>query len=421
MVHSDLMVVRITILTAMLLIFFFTPIVLWDRVVRDPWRRLLRWGQQRHHQAASRLSRLVLDPAMEVLPQVLPDRPAPSMDLPNSVIRWCAAFLVWVPMRMLLVLSVPFALSLANELSRNEPSSVPPSPSADPLSSLLTGSYEALLWITAPLVALFGDIDSLQNLREQVPGWWDLLLEHPGAALDRLAGPASLVCVIIGVIAFSRTSAFFGRDGQRAQRRRSLGDERLAEARFRPVGVLLSAATQAARAHLETEAAPSLLDAPRIKVHHRVERAIRKAWRTRNGRPRRHQRRELRLHAAKVVMALRLAEAQQDIEPGPALKEMTRILVTVAERYAEGKVGELLDHDDHALAGVDPAPDYEPLRIAGVFAAGVVGAVLASVLKLPELAQTLLAAGFAIVMLFILFKKAARPMLDAFGSFFGGP
>ncbi len=184
--------------------------------------------------------------------------------------------------------------------------------------------------------------------------------------------------------------------------------------------MLLSAATQAARAHLKTEAAPSLLEAPRIQVH-RVERVIRKAWRTRNGRPRRHQRRELKLHAAKVVMALRLAEAKQDIEPGPALKEMTRILVTVAERYAEGKIGELLDHDDPAIADVDPAPDYEPLRIAGVFAAGVVGAVLASVLELPELAQTLLAAGFAIVMLFILFKKAARPMLDAFGSFFGGP
>ncbi|MEU3724088.1 hypothetical protein [Streptomyces sp. NPDC031705] len=103
--------------------------------------------------------------------------------------------------------------------------------------------------------------------------------------------------------------------------------------------MLLSAATQAARAYLETEAAPSLLDAPRIKVH-RVERVIRKAWRARNGGPRRHRRRELKLHAAKVVMALRLAEAQQDIEPGPALKEMMRILVTVAERYVEGEVGE---------------------------------------------------------------------------------
>ncbi|MFJ5113537.1 hypothetical protein ACIQAD_23180 [Streptomyces sp. NPDC088551] len=103
------------------------------------------------------------------------------------------------------------------------------------------------------------------------------------------------------------------------------------------------------------------------------------------------------------------------------MKEMTRIPVTVAERYEEGKVGELLDHDNHALAGVDPVPDCEPLRIAGVFAAGVVGTMLAAVLELPEQAQTLLAAGLAIDMLFILFKKAARPMLDAFGSFFGGP
>ncbi|MBT1186237.1 hypothetical protein HET69_20085 [Streptomyces sp. CJ_13] len=100
---------------------------------------------------------------------------------------------------------------------------------------------------------------------------------------------------------------------------------------------------------------------------------------------------------------------------------MTRILVTVAERYAEGKVGELLDHDDDALKGVDPAPDYEPLRIGLIFAAGVLGAIAASALDLPDLAQTLFAAGSAIVALFILFKKAARPMLDAFGPFLGGP
>ncbi|MGW7347876.1 hypothetical protein [Streptomyces sp. NPDC054854] len=321
---------------------------------------------------------------------------------------------------MLLMLSVPLALSLANEFPHSEPRPLPPPSSADPLGSLFAGVYDVVRWMVAPFAVLFGDIDSLQDLREQAPKWWDLLREHPGAALNYLAGPAFLIFLIIGNSTFSRTASFFGRDGQHRQQQRSLGDERLAEVRFRPVGVLLSAATQAARAHLETEAAPSLLDAPRIKVH-RVERVIRNAWRTRNGRPRRHQRRELKLHAAKVVMALRLAEAQQDIEPGPALKEMTRILVTVAERYAEGKVGELLDHDDQALAGIDPAPDYEPLRIAGVFAAGVVGAVLASLLELPELAQTLLAAGFAIVVLFILFKKAARPMLDAFGPFFGGP
>ncbi|MER8047721.1 hypothetical protein [Streptomyces sp. NPDC094032] len=414
------MIVRITILVVFVLILLVIPTALWRRLVRDPWRQLLGQVQRQHHQAASKLARLVLDPAREVLPQVLPGRPEPSMDLPNSVTRWCAAFLVWMPVRILLVLLIPFALSLANELPRTEANPAPPPPAENPLSSLLSGSYQLLLWIAAPFVALFGDIDGWQDLREQAPGWWDLLWDRPGVALDHLAGPAFLICAIIGGVAVSRTTAFFGRDGQRSQRRRSLDDERLAEARFRPVGVLLSAATQAARAFLETETTPSLLDAPRMKTH-RVERVIRKAWRTRNGRPRRHQRQELKLHGAKVVMALRLAEAQQDIDPGPALKEMTRILVTVAERYAEGKVGELLDHDDHALAGVDPAPDYEPLRIAGVFGAGVVGAVLASALELSELAQTLLAAGLAITMLFILFKKAARPMLDAFASFFGGP
>ncbi|MBT1186238.1 hypothetical protein HET69_20090 [Streptomyces sp. CJ_13] len=160
-------------------------------------------------------------------------------------------------------------------------------------------------------------MDGLQDLRDQAAGWWCLIRDHPGTALDALASPVALICVILGTLAISRATAFFAHGSEPAERSRHLSDERAAEARFRPVGVLLSAATQAARAYLATEAAPSLLDAPRISVQ-RVERVIRTAWRTRNGRPRRHRRRELKLHAAKVMMALRLAEGKQDIDPGPA-------------------------------------------------------------------------------------------------------
>lgn len=88
-----------------------------------------------------------------------------------------------------------------------------------------------------------------------------------------------------------------------------------------------------------------------------------------------HHRRVLKAHAAQVVGALRAAEARQDAEPAEALREMAT-LVTIAERYVEGRLGQLLDQDR-----LDPevsASQGEYLRFLGL-GAGVVAAMAAAV------------------------------------------
>ncbi|MGW6263631.1 hypothetical protein [Streptomyces sp. NPDC055085] len=61
-----------------------------------------------------------------------------------------------------------------------------------------------------------------------------------------------------------------------------------------------------------------------------------------------------------MVGALRRAEAQQDSKPGRALEDLTVMLLTIAERYAAGRVDDLLDADQ--LAEVTPAVPRERFR-----------------------------------------------------------
>ncbi|MFE1951836.1 hypothetical protein ACFW9D_15350 [Streptomyces sp. NPDC059524] len=91
-----------------------------------------------------------------------------------------------------------------------------------------------------------------------------------------------------------------------------------------------------------------------------------------------HHRRALKTHAAQVVGALQAAEARQDSDPAEALREMTIILVIITERYAEGRLGQLLDEDR-----LDPAVSAAPgeyLRLFG-FGVGVVAAMAAAVMS----------------------------------------
>ncbi|MDT0385960.1 hypothetical protein [Streptomyces dubilierae] len=119
-----------------------------------------------------------------------------------------------------------------------------------------------------------------------------------------------------------------------------------------------------------------------------------------------------------MIAALRAAEAEQDINPGPALQKLTEMLVTITERYVEGKVGELLD--DAELHNVDPVPRYEPLRVASIFTVAVGFGAVAAYAGLPAQLQSLVAIGAAAFMVFVLYKRAARPMLDAIAPFLGG-
>ncbi|MEE1737140.1 hypothetical protein PUR49_11620 [Streptomyces sp. BE147] len=150
-----------------------------------------------------------------------------------------------------------------------------------------------------------------------------------------------------------------------------------------PVVALLTIAAQCAAVLRRWEETQPDCQVPRVSIEP-VEQVIWKAHRTRRARARRHNERQLKAHAALVVGALRRAEARQDSEPGRALEDLTVMLLTIAERYAEGRVNDLLDDDQ--LTDVTPAAPRERLRMFVV--GGVVVLVMAGAasLGLPDAA-----------------------------------
>ncbi|MFI1865492.1 hypothetical protein [Streptomyces jumonjinensis] len=150
-----------------------------------------------------------------------------------------------------------------------------------------------------------------------------------------------------------------------------------------PTVALLTAAVQCATVLRRWEETQPDCQIPRVSMQS-AEQAIWRAHRTRRARARRHNERQFKAHAALVVGALRRVEARQDSDPGRALEDLIVMLLTIAERYAEGRVNDLLDADQ--ITGVTPAAPRERLRIFAV--GGVVVAVMAGAagLGVPEAA-----------------------------------
>ncbi|MDX3673268.1 MULTISPECIES: hypothetical protein [Streptomyces] len=150
-----------------------------------------------------------------------------------------------------------------------------------------------------------------------------------------------------------------------------------------PVVALLTVAAQCATVLRRWEESQPDCQIPRVSMQP-VERAIWMAHRTRRARARRHNERQFKAHAALVVGALRRAEARQDSEPGRALEDLIVMLLTIAERYAEGRVDDLLDADQ--LAGVAPVAPRERLRVLVVGIVVVLVMAGAAAIGLPDAA-----------------------------------
>ncbi|MFE6128572.1 hypothetical protein ACFQ6Q_09910 [Streptomyces sp. NPDC056437] len=172
-----------------------------------------------------------------------------------------------------------------------------------------------------------------------------------------------------------------------------------------PVVALLTVAAQCATVLRRWEETQPDCRIPRVSMQP-VEQAIWRAHRTRRARARRHNERQFKAHAALVVGALRRAEARQDSEPGRALEDLIVMLLTIAERYAEGRIDDLLDADQ--LAGVDPAAPRERLRMVMVGLVVVLVMACAAVLGLPEAALVPL---LPLVVLFVavVFNRGRMP------------
>lgn len=152
-----------------------------------------------------------------------------------------------------------------------------------------------------------------------------------------------------------------------------------------------------------------------------VRRAVLTAHRSRKSLPLLTGRRKrLKEHQRKVAAALEDLEAQLDQDPRHALHEITEALLTIADRYCEGRIGALLNED--RLTGVPRQRDWDALRylIALLLAAGGITA-LALTEFIPESAQGYIFIIVALAAFVIAFGRKFRRALDVVSVIAGQP
>lgn len=72
----------------------------------------------------------------------------------------------------------------------------------------------------------------------------------------------------------------------------------------------------------------------------------------------------LKRHAALVIAALLAAEGRLDVDPIAARVESAYLLHKIAERFVASRIGAMLDEVD--IGGLQPAHNWEPLRLAAL-------------------------------------------------------
>ncbi|MFE9296218.1 hypothetical protein [Streptomyces niveus] len=109
-----------------------------------------------------------------------------------------------------------------------------------------------------------------------------------------------------------------------------------------------------------------------------------------------------------MVDVLRLAEAQLDADPKKAASEIARLVMLISARYAEGRVGALLDQGD-LEAEPTAFRRFEVVRLSVV----VVGAA-GIVLGFPALGLPVqLAVPASVLVVGLVYRSAAFPALGA--------
>lgn len=181
--------------------------------------------------------------------------------------------------------------------------------------------------------------------------------------------------------------------------------------RFAPVYVLVRAVRACATAY-GAGGQRHVTERARVGVHLReVTKALQNAHATRGTIPwRSRRRRDLKRHAGQVVAVLREAEARLDSEPHAALTELAQLLLKIADRYAEGRVGALLDQD--RLDGVTPVRDREAVRLITATVLTALGVVAIAFLQLPPMGEPFALGAAGIGVLALVYGRGTRPALD---------
>ncbi|MEU6959796.1 hypothetical protein [Streptomyces chrestomyceticus] len=348
----------------------YSPFRAWlrRRIVEPVNRNVVRELKRRRIALARRQAEVLFAEARHVLPEVVAGRVPPGRGLaPLWVVRWWYAAQLAVPLSVAAVLLLALFVwnadtyaTLWHPMSRGDAPEKP-----DPLHAL---------------------VQTLASVPRTIQAW-----EGPADAFESLRGVLMVVIALPTLPLFLRLGAAFSEGPEQRQRRERLERQRRVRTgdyvRCWPVVVLIVAAVQCARAHRRWTNRQPGEDVPRVSMR-AVERVIWRAHRTRRGKARPHHEQTLKAHAAQVVGALRAAEAKQDTDPGKVLRDLTVMLLTIAERYADGQVGRLLD--DEQVGDVTPVIPRERLRLVAVGTVVVLLMAGASIAGLPDAALTAL-------------------------------
>ncbi|MCX4734954.1 hypothetical protein [Streptomyces sp. NBC_01363] len=138
-----------------------------------------------------------------------------------------------------------------------------------------------------------------------------------------------------------------------------------------------------------------------------AKRAIQRASRHRAfSRPFSHHGAVLRDHAARVLGRIQKAEEGLFRDPNPALRELATMWLTIAERYIDGRAGELLVED---LSSVNPAKSRlrSALRAALAVVLTVGTVFFTASLDLPQAIEGYVIAGSAVAVLILVYGARA--------------
>ncbi|MFI9031124.1 hypothetical protein [Streptomyces sp. NPDC053560] len=115
------------------------------------------------------------------------------------------------------------------------------------------------------------------------------------------------------------------------------------------------------------------------------------------------RRKVVRTHVRLVVKCLNEAEAQVDVEGDQALPELVGLLGQVADGYADGRLGALIDEEK--LKGYEVGRDWEALRLAFLAVVVAIGAASAGFLALSEPVTVVLMASFGVLGVALVYRK----------------
>ncbi|MFH8472528.1 hypothetical protein [Streptomyces sp. NPDC018000] len=351
------------------------PVLLWSYVPFQSWTRarvraVSRAVRQRRRRIAVDHAEPLLREAHEVLPSALAGRSVPVEQglTPEWVVRW------WYAAQISLPVSGIF-LAFCAYLAWN--------------------AQEVLTWRPPPTDQAPRPRSSVDYFREMATALADFVRSWnwPG---DAFTGLRFLIVVMVLMALFPLLVRVFSVVAQRPEHRERRARDRSRRRGDRshtdfslcwPVVALVLAAVECGREFEKLNSEEAGDDVPKVSLS-TVERVLWQAPHVRRGRARAHQRRATVDHIGRVVGALREAEARQDSDPKQALQDMAVMLLTIAERYAEGRVSHLLDEEQ--IGDAPKVVHREGLRLVALGGVVISAMAMAAFAGLPDAALTAL-------------------------------